>query len=62
MIRQRSVTVDGKRAVAYVLGQKIVIAWDGGMVAKGGTHDDLQKLGDDHKLGELAGLGYEEVK
>lgn len=44
-----------------MLGKKIVIAWEGGMVAKDGTHADLERLAPEYKIGELHGLGYEEV-
>jgi ribosomal protein S12 len=59
-VRVRLITVDGKNAVAYVLGTKLVVAMKNSVLAKDGTHDDLKTL--DHALHKHDLAGFQEVK
>jgi hypothetical protein len=56
----RLVKVDGKNAVAYILGKHLVIATGDAVVSKEGNHGDLAALAAEHT--NLKSHGFSEVK
>lgn len=61
-MRMRLVKIDGNNAVAYTLGENLVIATGDSVVSKAGTHKDLAKLDATLKGDDLKTRGFKAVK